>query len=83
MVAFILIYFLVEETKRLTLEELDDVYDNPKSMFAGYQLKRKLPYYFNRYVLFRREGNEELESYDTYAMEMVAARNETRPGNLG
>ncbi|KAH7024090.1 hypothetical protein EDB80DRAFT_699202 [Ilyonectria destructans] len=82
-VAFILIYFLVEETKRLTLEELDDVYDNPKSMFAGYQLKRKLPYYFNRYVLFRREGNEELESYETYAMEMVAARNEIRPGNVG
>jgi hypothetical protein len=37
-VAFVLIFFFVEETKQLTLEELDQVFDNPKSQFATYQV---------------------------------------------
>ncbi|KPM41126.1 hypothetical protein AK830_g5433 [Neonectria ditissima] len=67
-IAFILVYFLVEETKQLTLEELDLVYDNPKSMFAGYQLKYNMPYYFKR-CFHRKDNVEEPQTYESYAMQ--------------
>lgn len=49
-VAFILIFFLVPETKRLTLEEIDAVFAIPTRKFAAHQLKKTLPYLFKRYI---------------------------------
>jgi hypothetical protein len=45
-------YFLLPETKALTLEELDTVFDVGNSAFATYY-RRKLPWYMAKYVLRR------------------------------
>ncbi|KAJ4309901.1 hypothetical protein N0V84_011256 [Fusarium piperis] len=62
-VAFILVYLFVEETKRLPLEELEKVYDNPKLDFARYQLFKRLPYHAKR-LLSCFGDVEEPESFD-------------------
>lgn len=43
-------YFLLPETKALTLEELDTVFDVGNREFAGYY-RKKLPWYFKKKVL--------------------------------
>jgi len=58
-VAFVMIFFLVPETKQKTLEELDYVFAVPTGKFAKYQLTEALPYWFKRWVLFRK--NTELK----------------------
>jgi hypothetical protein len=45
-------YFLLPETKNLTLEDLDIVFDVGNKQFAGY-CKEKLPWYFETKVLRR------------------------------
>ncbi|KAF4339240.1 myo-inositol transport ITR1 [Fusarium beomiforme] len=67
-VAFVLIFFFVEETKQLTLEELDQVFNNPKSRFAHYQLTKRLPFLTKRYLLWRKDAERPLE-YDEFAVE--------------
>ncbi|KAF9766193.1 hypothetical protein IL306_001439 [Fusarium sp. DS 682] len=67
-VAFVLIFFFVEETKQLTLEELDQVFNNPKSRFAHYQLTKRLPFLSKRYLLWRKDVERPL-AYDEWAME--------------
>ncbi|KAI8676368.1 hypothetical protein LRP88_10628 [Fusarium phalaenopsidis] len=62
-VAFILVWLFVEETKRLPLEELEKVYDNPKFDFAKYQLFTRLPYHMKR-LLSCFGDVEEPESFD-------------------
>ncbi|RSM06022.1 hypothetical protein CEP52_005957 [Fusarium oligoseptatum] len=62
-IAFILVWLFVEETKRLPLEELEKVYDNPKFDFAKYQLSERLPYHMKR-LLSCFGGVEEPKSYD-------------------
>jgi sugar porter (SP) family MFS transporter len=54
--AFVLIFFLVPETKQRTLEELDQIFSVPTRVFARYQLTQALPYWFKRWVLFRRDA---------------------------
>ncbi|PWN42296.1 hypothetical protein IE81DRAFT_137327 [Ceraceosorus guamensis] len=44
LIAFVLIFFFVPETKRLSLEELDGVFSVGNSRFASYQLTKTLPY---------------------------------------
>lgn len=44
------------ETKQKTLEELDYVFAVPTSTFAKYQLTETLPYWFKRWILFRRNA---------------------------
>ncbi|KAM0427791.1 hypothetical protein ACHAPT_007248 [Fusarium lateritium] len=74
-VAFILVYLFVEETKRLPLEELEVVYDNPKLEFAKYQLCTRLPYHWRR--LMSRFGEvEEPDSFDEIALERRRARDQ-------
>ncbi|KAH8671017.1 hypothetical protein BX600DRAFT_548078 [Xylariales sp. PMI_506] len=58
-VAFIMIFFLVPETKQRTLEELDYVFGVPSSKFASYQLRHALPWWFKRWVLFQRNAKLE------------------------
>jgi MFS family permease len=49
--ATVMIFFLVPETKGLSLEELDDVFSVPTAKFGRYQLTQWLPYMIKRYVL--------------------------------
>ncbi|RKL15285.1 hypothetical protein BFJ68_g5923 [Fusarium oxysporum] len=67
-VAFVLIFVFVEETKQLTLEELDTVFNNPKSRFAHYQLTKRLPFLSKRYLLWKKDAERPL-AYDEWAME--------------
>ncbi|RFN46482.1 hypothetical protein FIE12Z_9270 [Fusarium flagelliforme] len=67
-VAFVLIFFFVEETKQLTLEELDQVFDNPKSQFATYQVTKRLPFISKKYLLWRKDA-ERPQAYDEWALE--------------
>lgn len=43
-VAFVLVFLLVEETKRRTLEELDHIFAVSKKKFIRYQLYENLPW---------------------------------------
>ncbi|KIL64192.1 hypothetical protein M378DRAFT_11588 [Amanita muscaria Koide BX008] len=54
--AFVMIFFLVPETKQRTLEELDYVFAVPTSKHASYQFTTFLPYWIKRWVLFRRDA---------------------------
>jgi sugar porter (SP) family MFS transporter len=54
--AFIMIFFFVPETKQRTLEELDQVFSVPVYVFAKYQLTQSLPYFFKRWVFFQRNA---------------------------
>ncbi|KAI1827526.1 sugar transporter-domain-containing protein [Xylaria intraflava] len=59
-VAFVMIFFLVPETKQRTLEELDYVFAVPTREFTRYQVTKVAPWWFKRYVFFQRSA--ELES---------------------
>jgi len=53
-VAFVMIFFFVPETKQRTLEELDYVFAVPTRQFGKYQMTKAAPYWFKRWVLFRK-----------------------------
>ncbi|KAK0611377.1 hypothetical protein B0T14DRAFT_540502 [Immersiella caudata] len=55
-VAFILIFFLVPETKKKTLEELDYVFAVPNHRFAKYQTAEVLPWWIKRYVFWQKSA---------------------------
>lgn len=63
-VAFVMILFLVPETKQRTLEELDYIFAVPNRKFAGYQITHAIPYWFKRWVLFQRSAKLEPLYYD-------------------
>ncbi|KAL2810623.1 general substrate transporter [Aspergillus granulosus] len=54
--AFVMIFLWVPETKRLTLEELDSVFEVPTALFTRYQLSVALPYWVQRWVFWRRSA---------------------------
>lgn len=58
MILFLLIFFLLPETKALTLEELDIVFSVPTTKHAAYQF-RQIPYYFKRHFLFQKNVKKE------------------------
>jgi len=58
-VAFVMIFFLMPETKQRTLEELDYVFAVPTSKHMSYQATKFLPYFFRRWVLFDRNAKLE------------------------
>lgn len=47
---FVYAYFLLPETKALTLEELDTVFDVGNRQFSAYY-RKKLPWYFQKHIL--------------------------------
>lgn len=66
MVGFLLVFFFVPETKGLTLEELDNIFEVPTNKFIKYQLKN-LPLNFRRHVLFQKSLPEPESLYKTGA----------------
>lgn len=56
LVALILIFFFVPETKQRTLEELDWVFGVPTHKFGSYQVREALPWWIKRWVLWRRDA---------------------------
>ncbi|KAK3314786.1 hypothetical protein B0H66DRAFT_535676 [Apodospora peruviana] len=58
-VAFVMIFFWVPETKQRTLEELDYVFAVPTDVFMKYQLTKALPYFVKRYLLWQKSATLE------------------------
>lgn len=56
LVALVLIFLFVPETKQKTLEELDYVFSVSDRRHAQYQLTEVLPWWTKRYVLFQKNG---------------------------
>ncbi|KAF8891726.1 hypothetical protein BD779DRAFT_1512736 [Infundibulicybe gibba] len=54
-IAFFMIFLLMPETKQRTLEELDYVFAVPTTKHMSYQVNKTLPYFFKRWMLFRKE----------------------------
>ncbi|PPJ59549.1 hypothetical protein CBER1_09800 [Cercospora berteroae] len=55
MVAFVVIFFIVPETKQLSLEQLDYVFGVPTTKHASYQSQVWLPWFVRRWILWRRD----------------------------
>lgn len=55
-IAFILVYLLVEETKQRSLEDLEQIYNVGKRKFARYQATVHLPYTLRRVFLCSDEA---------------------------
>ncbi|KAH7402230.1 sugar transporter-like protein [Phaeosphaeria sp. MPI-PUGE-AT-0046c] len=53
LIAWGMIFCFVRETKQLTLEELDQVFSVPTSVYLKYETKVWLPYFFKRHI-FRK-----------------------------
>ncbi|KAK2064412.1 hypothetical protein LY76DRAFT_532982 [Colletotrichum caudatum] len=51
MVALVMVFLLLEETKRRSLEDLDLVFAVSKRKFIGHQVSEYLPWFFKRYFL--------------------------------
>ncbi|KAI1329498.1 sugar transporter-domain-containing protein [Xylariaceae sp. FL0255] len=60
LIAFVLVFLFVEETKRRSLEDLDLVFAVEKLKFTQFQLKQYLPWFFRHYVLGRDVTRPEL-----------------------
>ncbi|ESZ94219.1 putative galactose-proton symport [Sclerotinia borealis F-4128] len=56
LLAFVMIFLFVPETKQRTLEELDYIFAIPTRTFVRYQLTKTLPYWIQRYVFFRKNA---------------------------
>ncbi|KAK4698740.1 hypothetical protein P7C70_g7528, partial [Phenoliferia sp. Uapishka_3] len=56
MIAFVMIFFLLPETKLRTLEELDQVFSVPTGRFMSYQVKETIPYWTSRYILRNKDA---------------------------
>ncbi|KAI1403283.1 hypothetical protein F4819DRAFT_506422 [Hypoxylon fuscum] len=53
--AFIMIFLWMPETKQRTLEELDYVFAVPTSVFIKYNTTKALPWWFKRNILWKRD----------------------------
>lgn len=54
LIALVMIFLFVPETKQRTLEELDYIFAVPTRTFINYQLKVWLPWFIKRHVLHNR-----------------------------
>jgi len=64
--ALVMIFLWVPETKQRTLEELDYVFAVPTRTHMHYQLTKALPWWIKRWVLMRKDAVlEPLYSFDT------------------
>jgi len=56
LIALALIFLFLPETKQRSLEELDYVFAVPVRKHAKYQLTQVLPWFFRRYILWRKDA---------------------------
>ncbi|KAK4689726.1 hypothetical protein P7C73_g373, partial [Tremellales sp. Uapishka_1] len=54
--SFILAFLFMRETKQLTLEEIDQVFNVPIAVYVKYQVTIYIPYFFKRYLLCQRRA---------------------------
>ena len=59
LLAFVMIFFTVPETKQRTLEELDYIFAVPTRTFMRYQLTKTLPYWFQRGIMCNKRATLE------------------------
>jgi len=79
LVAFVMIFFLVPETKQRTLEELDYIFAVPVHTHANYQFSKFLPYIVKKYFLFQKNATlEPLYHFDTAAPGSSLTRQDTK-----
>jgi MFS family permease len=55
-VAFILVYLFVPETRLKSLDELDEVFSVPTRRFVRYQMTEYLPWFTRRYLMKQKEA---------------------------
>ncbi|ODA78404.1 hypothetical protein RJ55_05785 [Drechmeria coniospora] len=58
-VALVMIFLAVPETKQRTLEELDYIFGVPTRVFARYQVTKALPWWCRRWLLFQKDATLE------------------------
>lgn len=58
-VALVIIFLWLPETKQRTLEELDYIFAVPTRVFMKYQITKTLPFWFKRWVLMRKDATLE------------------------
>ncbi|KFY70035.1 hypothetical protein V499_09521 [Pseudogymnoascus sp. VKM F-103] len=63
-VAFVMIFLWVPETKQRTLEELDYIFAVPTRTHMHYQITKALPWFFNKYIMRRDVVLEPLYKFD-------------------
>ncbi|KAI1178222.1 sugar transporter-domain-containing protein [Nemania sp. FL0916] len=85
---FVLIFLWVPETKQRTLEELDYVFAVPSTLFIKYQFTKALPWWFKRWVLFRKNATlEPLYHFDSppaaVTSEAVRSSSERKDETIG
>ncbi|KAI6782601.1 Arabinose-proton symporter-like protein [Emericellopsis cladophorae] len=54
LIALVMIFLWLPETKQRTLEELDYIFAVPTRVFMRYQVTKTLPWWFKRWILFRK-----------------------------
>lgn len=54
LIAWFLVFCFVRETKQLTLEELDQVFNVPTSQFLKHEMKISVPNFWSRHFLRRK-----------------------------
>ncbi|RQM08062.1 hypothetical protein DH86_00001405 [Scytalidium sp. 3C] len=77
-IAFVMIFLWVPETKQRTLEELDYVFAVPTRTHMSYHMKKSLPYFVNRWV----RGNKNAQLEPLYHFETAHDTDETRIAKL-
>ncbi|MBE3046349.1 MFS transporter [Candidatus Bathyarchaeota archaeon] len=64
-VAFVLVYLFVEETKQRSLEDLEQIYNVPKRRFVRFQATVHLPWFLKRWFLCSDEKKPDFYEDDT------------------
>ncbi|KAF3056960.1 putative polyol transporter 1 [Trichoderma lentiforme] len=59
MLAFVVIFFIVPETMKRTLEELDYIFGVPTRRHISYQVGTWLPWFIKKYIFFQRKAKLE------------------------
>ncbi|KAH6623780.1 hypothetical protein F5144DRAFT_615477 [Chaetomium tenue] len=81
LVALVMIFFWVPETKQRTLEELDYVFAVPTRRFGAYQLTEALPWFVKRWVFWQRGA--ELRPLYQFDQQKKRAAGGTEKGVVG
>ena len=83
-IAFWLIFLFLYETKERTLEELDYVFGVPTRTHAKHQLTKVLPWWFRRYILWRKGAEcPELYKFEDEAWTESDRESETKGVSSG